>query len=171
MNNWNSFLTKTSEAFLEFSTLRRAKYSTMRITYELHMEYLNSHEYCNICLSRVQLIWTCTVCKFFNLCQECYSKVHHPHIMLQAETGFIPSDPPTSALESSVVYKPSVKTEVKKESHGSSANQNEGTSSCDGRLEETPAIKTGTLCWIERNFHLILNPYLWVRSLLKYKCI
>uniref|UniRef100_A0A0R3SFR2 histone acetyltransferase n=1 Tax=Hymenolepis diminuta TaxID=6216 RepID=A0A0R3SFR2_HYMDI len=119
MNNWSSFLTKTKEAFLEFSTLRRAK---------------------------VQLIWTCTVCKFFSLCQECYSKVHHPHVMLQAETGFIASDPPTSALEGSVVFKPSVRTEGKKESHGSGANQNEDTSSCDDYLEETPAIKTGTLC-------------------------
>ncbi|VDO05620.1 unnamed protein product [Rodentolepis nana] len=126
MSNWDSFLAFTTQNSLEFSTLRRAKFSTMRITYELHMERPWSHEHCNICLAVVECIKTCTVCKFFNLCRDCYSRVNHPHAMIQTMTGLKSPSCSNSVKEN---------TAIQELASGSDADITKDAGSCNDERE------------------------------------
>jgi E1A/CREB-binding protein len=71
MDNRDIFMVKSIEEHWEFSSLRRAKYSTMCICYELHnpvgkLEKIDLIK-CNEC-GKSRAIWhcsTCDVCRFF----------------------------------------------------------------------------------------------------------
>lgn len=75
-----SFRQFAYERNLEFSSLRRAKFSTLLLLYKLHME---RHYVCKACNEKMRTSWHCTVCCDFDLCRNCYSEGKHPHQMKQ----------------------------------------------------------------------------------------
>ena len=82
MDGRDAFLTMASEKHYEFSSLRRAKYSTMAMLYELHNQGRESFVYtCNHCKAQVETRWHCKVCDDFDLCIPCKEKQGHPHPM------------------------------------------------------------------------------------------
>ena len=63
MNRPDTFLTMSRERHWEFSSLRRAKYSTMAILYELHSQTSNRFVYaCNNCHMHVETRYHCREC-------------------------------------------------------------------------------------------------------------
>ncbi|KAH9373302.1 hypothetical protein HPB48_005047 [Haemaphysalis longicornis] len=82
MDGRDAFLTLAREKHYEFSSLRRAKYSTMAMLYELHNQGQDRFVYtCNSCKSHVETRYHCTVCDDFDLCVACYDREGHPHKM------------------------------------------------------------------------------------------
>lgn len=82
MDGRDAFLTLAREKHYEFSSLRRAKYSTMSMLYELHNQGQDKFVYtCNECKAHVETRYHCTVCDDFDLCIQCYGKVGHQHKM------------------------------------------------------------------------------------------
>ena len=82
MDGRDAFLTMAREKHLEFSSLRRVKYSTMALLYELHTQGQDKFVYtCNTCVKSVETRYHCTVCEDFDLCVDCYNKEGHPHKM------------------------------------------------------------------------------------------
>lgn len=64
MDGRDAFLTMARDKHQEFSSLRRAKYSTMALLYELHNQGRDSFVYsCNTCKAHVETRWHCTVCE------------------------------------------------------------------------------------------------------------
>ncbi|XP_044255376.1 CREB-binding protein-like isoform X6 [Tribolium madens] len=97
MDGRDAFLTLAREKHYEFSSLRRAKYSTMCMLYELHNQGQDKFVYtCNNCKSHVETRYHCTVCDDFDLCIQCYDKEGHPHKMeklgFDLDDGSSPSD-------------------------------------------------------------------------------
>lgn len=97
MDGRDAFLTMARERHYEFSSLRRAKYSSMAMLYELHNQGQDRFVYtCNNCKSHVETRWHCTVCDDFDLCIACYEKPGHPHKMeklgFDLDDGSLPSD-------------------------------------------------------------------------------
>ncbi|XP_072396535.1 histone lysine acetyltransferase CREBBP isoform X1 [Diabrotica undecimpunctata] len=97
MDGRDAFLTLAREKHYEFSSLRRAKYSTMSMLYELHNQGQDKFVYtCNSCKAHVETRYHCTVCEDFDLCIQCYEKEGHPHKMeklgLDIDDGSSPSD-------------------------------------------------------------------------------
>ena len=82
MDGRDAFLTMARERHLEFSSLRRVKFSTMALLYELHTQGQDKFVYtCNSCQKNVENRYHCTVCEDFDLCVDCYKKDNHPHKM------------------------------------------------------------------------------------------
>ncbi|XP_028149092.1 CREB-binding protein isoform X2 [Diabrotica virgifera virgifera] len=97
MDGRDAFLTLAREKHYEFSSLRRAKYSTLSMLYELHNQGQDKFVYtCNSCKAHVETRYHCTVCEDFDLCIQCYEKEGHPHKMeklgLDIDDGSSPSD-------------------------------------------------------------------------------
>ena len=83
MNGRDEFLNFARDKHHEFSSLRRAKYSSMALLYELHNQGNEKFVYtCNKCRSQMDYRYHCTVCEDFDLCPTCYdSKGGHEHHM------------------------------------------------------------------------------------------
>ena len=82
MDGRDAFLTMAREKHLEFSSLRRTKYSSMVLLYELHTQGQDKFVYtCNNCSQSVETRYHCTVCDDFDLCIKCFTKDGHPHKM------------------------------------------------------------------------------------------
>lgn len=63
MDGRDAFLTMAREKHYEFSSLRRAKFSSMSMLYELHNQGQDKFVYtCNNCKSHVETRYHCTVC-------------------------------------------------------------------------------------------------------------
>lgn len=88
MDGRDAFLTMAREKHYEFSSLRRAKFSTMSMLYELHNQGQEKFVYtCNNCKKHVETRYHCTVCDDFDLCCQCYEKYGHPHRMEELSFG------------------------------------------------------------------------------------
>ncbi|VDM34683.1 unnamed protein product [Hydatigera taeniaeformis] len=88
MDSRDSFLQMAREKHLEFSSLRRAKYSTLVMLYELHNEGRQSFLYtCNVCKDQIETRWHCNECDEYDLCNQCYKRENHPHPMEQYGLG------------------------------------------------------------------------------------
>jgi len=83
MNGRDEFLNFARDKHHEFSTLRRAKYSTMALLYELHNQASEKFTYtCNKCKSQMETRYHCTVCEDFDLCVTCFeTRGGHEHRM------------------------------------------------------------------------------------------
>lgn len=97
MDGRDAFLTLAREKHYEFSSLRRAKYSTMSMLYELHNQGQDKFVYtCNSCKAHVETRYHCTSCEDFDLCIQCFKKDGHPHKMeklgLDLDDGSSPSE-------------------------------------------------------------------------------
>uniref|UniRef100_A0A1B6BX87 histone acetyltransferase n=1 Tax=Clastoptera arizonana TaxID=38151 RepID=A0A1B6BX87_9HEMI len=102
MDGRDAFLTMARERHYEFSSLRRAKYSSMAMLYELHNQGQDRFVYtCNNCKGHVETRYHCTVCDVsyqidFDLCVTCYERDGHPHKMeklgLDIDDGSSPAD-------------------------------------------------------------------------------
>lgn len=78
MDGRDTFLTKAREEHWEFSSLRRAKYSTLCLAFSLHETDSKGMEYtCNKCNGAAQ--WHCSSCDDFDLCEACRPSTQHPH--------------------------------------------------------------------------------------------
>ncbi len=63
MDGRDAFLTIAREKHYEFSSLRRAKFSTMALLYELHNQGKDNFVYtCNTCKAHVETRYHCRVC-------------------------------------------------------------------------------------------------------------
>jgi E1A/CREB-binding protein len=64
MDGRDAFLSMARDKHWEFSTLRRAKYSTMAMLYELHTQGSNGGFVytCNVCKTPVETRWHCSTC-------------------------------------------------------------------------------------------------------------
>ncbi|KAL8561590.1 hypothetical protein ACOMHN_024826 [Nucella lapillus] len=82
MDGRDAFLTIAREKHYEFSSLRRAKLSTLAFLYELHNQSKDSFVYtCNSCKAHVETRYHCSVCEDFDLCVNCYKRESHHHKM------------------------------------------------------------------------------------------
>ncbi|CAF1038610.1 unnamed protein product, partial [Didymodactylos carnosus] len=82
MDTRDSFLNFARDKHHEFSTLRRAKFSTMAILYELHSSTTDKFTYnCDQCRQPCDARYHCTVCEDYDLCLKCYQTVKHEHKM------------------------------------------------------------------------------------------
>jgi len=64
MDGRDAFLTMARDKHQAFSSLRRAKFSTMALLYELHNQGRDNFVYtCNNCKDHVETRWHCTVCE------------------------------------------------------------------------------------------------------------
>ncbi|GIX96282.1 histone lysine acetyltransferase CREBBP [Caerostris extrusa] len=82
MDGRDTFLTMAREKHYEFSSLRRTKYSTMAMLYQLHNQGQDQFVYtCNNCKTNVETRYHCTVCDDFDLCVKCFNKDGHHHKM------------------------------------------------------------------------------------------
>eukprot|EP00794_Sanderia_malayensis_P006812 gene6812-7581_t len=82
MDGRDAFLTLAREKHWEFSSLRRAKFSTMAMLVELHNQGNERFVYtCNICKRHVETRYHCTECEDFDLCVPCFNEKGHEHKM------------------------------------------------------------------------------------------
>lgn len=82
MNGRDEFLNFAREKHYEFSTLRRAKFSTLALIYELHNQNSDKFVYtCNKCRSQMEIRYHCTKCEDYDLCTKCYETDGHNHPM------------------------------------------------------------------------------------------
>ncbi|XP_039255254.2 CREB-binding protein-like isoform X2 [Styela clava] len=82
MDGRDAFLTLAREKHYEFSSLRRAKWSTMAMLIELHTQGQDKFSYmCNRCRNNVETRYQCRVCHDFDLCVNCYNQIGHEHKM------------------------------------------------------------------------------------------
>ncbi|UYV79933.1 CREBBP [Cordylochernes scorpioides] len=80
MDGRDAFLTLARDKHYEFSSLRRTKFSTMAMLYELHNQGQDRFV-CNKCKNNVETGHHCTVCDDYDLCVNCYNNGGHPHKM------------------------------------------------------------------------------------------
>lgn len=89
MDGRDAFLTLARDKHYEFSSLRRAKFSSLAMLYELHN--CNNERFlysCNSCKrSLVETRYHCSHCDDFDLCVQCYEKDGHQHRMDKIEFG------------------------------------------------------------------------------------
>ncbi|KAK3871159.1 hypothetical protein Pcinc_023685 [Petrolisthes cinctipes] len=84
MDGRDTFLTLARKRHLEFSSLRRAKYSTMVMMYELHNQGQDRFVYtCNHCKAHVETRYHCQECDYLNLCTSCFKAEGHNHKMVK----------------------------------------------------------------------------------------
>lgn len=79
MDGRDAFLTMARDKHQEFSSLRRAKYSTLAMLYEIHNQGRDNFVYtCNHCKAHVETRWHCTVCEvsIFVVCSLEYAINH-----------------------------------------------------------------------------------------------
>lgn len=105
MDGRDAFLTMARDKHQEFSSLRRAKYSTLAMLYEIHNQGRDNFVYtCNHCKAHVETRWHCTVCEDFDLCNACYETEKHAHKMeklgLDLDDGTSTSDKQDNPQES-----------------------------------------------------------------------
>ncbi|OAF69758.1 hypothetical protein A3Q56_02475 [Intoshia linei] len=79
MDGRDPFLSMCRERHLEFSSLRRAKFSSIITNYELMVQ--GSFYNCNRCKTNIETRYHCTTCDDFDLCIICYRIVGHNHYM------------------------------------------------------------------------------------------
>lgn len=89
MDGRDAFLTMAREKHYEFSSLRRAKFSSLCMLYELHNSSNDRFVYtCNVCKNHlVESRYHCTVCEDYDLCKNCYLSENHMHKMERLEFG------------------------------------------------------------------------------------
>ncbi|XP_064419383.1 histone acetyltransferase p300 isoform X2 [Latimeria chalumnae] len=88
MDGRDAFLTLARDKHLEFSSLRRAKWSTMCMLVELHTQSQDRFVYtCNECKHHVETRYHCTVCEDYDLCITCYNTKSHEHKMEKLGLG------------------------------------------------------------------------------------
>ncbi|ESN92560.1 hypothetical protein HELRODRAFT_95876, partial [Helobdella robusta] len=88
MDGRDAFLTLARDKHYEFSSLRRAKYSSMGLLYELHNQARDGFIYsCNDCKANVETRYHCSVCDDYDLCVSCYKKSDHPHKQQMTRLG------------------------------------------------------------------------------------
>ncbi|XP_028935153.1 histone acetyltransferase p300 isoform X2 [Ornithorhynchus anatinus] len=88
MDGRDAFLTLARDKHLEFSSLRRAQWSTMCMLVELHTQSQDRFVYtCNECKHHVETRWHCTVCEDYDLCITCYNTKKHDHKMEKLGLG------------------------------------------------------------------------------------
>ncbi|VDP20406.1 unnamed protein product [Soboliphyme baturini] len=81
MDDKENFLLTAYDRHWEFSNLRRAKFSTLALCYELHNQGRDRFLYiCNNC-SNTNALWHCPTCDDFDLCQTCFVNANHGHLM------------------------------------------------------------------------------------------
>ncbi|CAD6188119.1 unnamed protein product [Caenorhabditis auriculariae] len=87
MDGRDTFLTRARDEHWEFSSLRRAKYSTLCLCHALHeADSAKGMEYtCNKC-SNNNAKFHCNTCEDFDLCEACYALVKHEHPMEQIKS-------------------------------------------------------------------------------------
>lgn len=82
MESRDVFLNFAREKHCEFSSLRRAKYSTMISLIELHSFTADKISYtCNACRQACDVRFHCTVCDDYDLCSKCNATNKHGHPM------------------------------------------------------------------------------------------
>ena len=82
MESRDAFLNFAREKHCEFSSLRRAKYSTMVSLIELHSSTADKVAHtCNACRQPCDIRYHCTVCEDYDLCSKCHSTIKHEHRM------------------------------------------------------------------------------------------
>ena len=82
MDSRDAFLNTARDKHCEFSSLRRAKFSTMVFLIDLHSTTSDKASYtCNACRQICDVRYHCTVCDDYDLCSKCYSTVKHEHRM------------------------------------------------------------------------------------------
>lgn len=83
MDGRDAFLTLARDKHYEFSSLRRAKFSSMAMLYELHTGNNDRFSYtCNNCKRQMgETRYHCSVCDDFDLCVQCYQRDGHVHQM------------------------------------------------------------------------------------------
>ncbi|TKR68279.1 hypothetical protein L596_024280 [Steinernema carpocapsae] len=85
MDGRDTFLTRAREEHWEFSSLRRAKYSTLCFSHALHDQDSNKGMLtCNKCSRTANL--HCNTCEDFDLCDECFKASGHEHQMDKIST-------------------------------------------------------------------------------------
>uniref|UniRef100_A0A671P7F0 histone acetyltransferase n=1 Tax=Sinocyclocheilus anshuiensis TaxID=1608454 RepID=A0A671P7F0_9TELE len=88
MDGRDAFLTLSRDKHLEFSSLRRSKWSTMCMLVELHNQSQDRFVYtCNECKHHVETRFHCTVCEDYDLCITCYNTKGHKHKMEKLGLG------------------------------------------------------------------------------------
>ncbi|KAM9324481.1 histone acetyltransferase p300 [Gastrophryne carolinensis] len=88
MDGRDAFLTLARDKHLEFSSMRRSKWSSMCMLVELHTQSQDRFVYtCNECKHHVETRWHCTVCEDYDLCITCYSTKTHEHKMEKLGLG------------------------------------------------------------------------------------
>ncbi|CAF3278892.1 unnamed protein product [Rotaria socialis] len=86
MESRDAFLNFAREKHCEFSTLRRAKYSTMVSLIELHSSTADKISYtCNACRQLCDVRYHCTVCEDYDLCSKCNTTIKHEHRMERSD--------------------------------------------------------------------------------------
>ena len=86
MDGRDAFLTLAREKHYEFSSLRRAKWSSMCMLYELQTAQNNFGFTCNVCKAGISTRYHCTVCEDYDLCKNCYVTENHGHRMEKLES-------------------------------------------------------------------------------------
>ena len=91
MDTRDAFLNFARDKHYEFSSLRRAKFSTMALLYELHTSTSDKFTYnCNSCRQQCEIRYHCTVCEDFDLCEKCYNtESKHEHRMERSVPSFV----------------------------------------------------------------------------------
>jgi E1A/CREB-binding protein len=105
MDGRDTFLTMAREKHHEFSSLRRVKFSSMAMLYELHVQNSSLSYTCNSCRNQIETRWHCSKCEDFDLCVSCYPKVKHEHHMDKIDLGLDedkPSADPREARRQSI---------------------------------------------------------------------
>ena len=73
MNGRHAFLDFARDKYYQFSSFRRAKYSSMALLWELHTQNTKNVTYtCDKCRQSVESRYHCTVCQDFDLWIQCY---------------------------------------------------------------------------------------------------
>jgi len=95
MESRDAFLSFARDKHCEFSSLRRAKYSTMASLIDLHSSTADKLSYtCNSCRQLCDIRYHCTVCDDYDLCSKCYAAVKHEHRMERTDDT---NETPTSS--------------------------------------------------------------------------
>ncbi|CAF3606319.1 unnamed protein product [Rotaria sp. Silwood1] len=91
MNTRNIFLSFVCQKNYEFSSLRRAKFSTISLLYELHTSTTDIFTYyCNACRQQCDIYYHCTVCEDFDFCEKCYNMdPKHEHKMKRSMSSIV----------------------------------------------------------------------------------
>jgi E1A/CREB-binding protein len=85
MDGRDLFLSKAREEHWEFSSLRRARYSTLCFCHALHTQESKDMNYtCNSCQSTAN--WHCPNCDDFDLCNKCHTNNTHEHKLEKINT-------------------------------------------------------------------------------------
>ncbi|XP_019862925.1 PREDICTED: CREB-binding protein-like isoform X2 [Amphimedon queenslandica] len=102
MDGRDAFLNLAREKHWEFSSLRRAKFSTMSMLYELHNQGDRFIYCCNNCNTDVEFRWHCKECEDYDLCTTCYHKIGHEHPMERLGFNMGDEDPKSSSVSTTV---------------------------------------------------------------------